>query len=79
MLGISQREHRTNEYVWQQVSILAAPQELLLSTVKRRKLNLKNLNTGIAIHETVSPLWELVCHMGSQSFTYHPTKATFPS
>ena len=39
MLGISYREHKTNEYVWQQVSILAGPQELLLSTVKRRKLS----------------------------------------
>ena len=33
------REHKTNEYVWQQVSILAGPQELLQSTVKRRKLS----------------------------------------
>ena len=39
MLDISYREHKTNEYVWQQVSILAGPQELLLSTVKRRKLS----------------------------------------
>ena len=33
MLGISYREHKTNEYVWQQVSIVAGPQELLLSNV----------------------------------------------
>ena len=39
MLGISYREHETNDYVWQQVSILAGPQEHLLSTVKRRKLS----------------------------------------
>ena len=39
MLGISYREHKTNEYVWQEVSILAGPQELLLSIVKRRKLS----------------------------------------
>ena len=39
MLGISYREHKTNEYVWQLVDILARRQELLLSTVKRRKLS----------------------------------------
>ena len=39
MLGMSYREHKTNEYVWQQVSILAGPQELLLSTVKHGKLS----------------------------------------
>ena len=39
MLGISYRDHKTNEYVWQQVSILAGRQELLLSTVKRRKIS----------------------------------------
>ena len=38
MLCISHREHKTNEYVWQQVTILPGPQELLLSTVNRRKL-----------------------------------------
>ena len=37
MRGISYREHKTNEYVWQPVDILAACQELLLSTDKRRK------------------------------------------
>ena len=37
MLFILNREHKTNEYVWQRVSILARPQELLLSTVKRCK------------------------------------------
>ena len=31
--------HQTNEYVWQHVDILAGPQGLLLSTVKRRKLS----------------------------------------
>ena len=39
MLGISCPEHKTTDYVWQQVSILAGPQEFLLSTVKRRKLS----------------------------------------
>ena len=39
MLGISYREHKTYDYVWQQVSILARPQEHLLSTVKRHKLS----------------------------------------
>ena len=39
MLGISYREHKTNEYIWQQVSIAAGPQELLLSTVKHHKLS----------------------------------------
>ena len=39
MLGISYREHKTNEYVWQKVSILAGPQEPLLSTITRRKLS----------------------------------------
>ena len=33
MLGISYREHKTNEYVWQQNNILAGRQELSLSTV----------------------------------------------
>ena len=27
----------------------------------------------------VSVKWELACHMGSSSFTYHPTEATFPT
>ena len=36
---MSYREHRANEYVWQQVNILAGRQELLLSTAKRRKLS----------------------------------------
>ena len=39
MLGISYGEQKTNVYVWQQDSILAGPQELLLSIVKRRKLS----------------------------------------
>ena len=39
LLGISYIEHKTNEYVWQQVDILAGRQELLLSTVMRRKLS----------------------------------------
>ena len=33
------REHKTNEYVWQQVSILTGPQLLLLPAVKHRKLS----------------------------------------
>ena len=39
MLGISYREHKTNEYVWQQVNILAGHQELLLPTAKLSKLS----------------------------------------
>ena len=39
MLGISCREHKINEYVWQQVNVLARRQELLLSAVKRHKLS----------------------------------------
>ena len=39
MINISYREHTTNDYVWQKVNILAGRQELLLSTVKRRKLS----------------------------------------
>ena len=38
MLGTSYTQHKTNEYVWQQVDALAERQELLLSTVQRRKL-----------------------------------------
>ena len=37
MLGISYRS-KTNECVWKQVNILAGHHELLLSSVKRRKL-----------------------------------------
>ena len=33
MLGVSYREHKTNEYVWQQVIIHTGRQELLLSSV----------------------------------------------
>ena len=36
---MSYRDRKKNEYVWQQVNILARHQELLLSTVKRRKLS----------------------------------------
>ena len=32
-IGISYAEHKTNEYVWQQVNILAGHQEILLSVV----------------------------------------------
>ena len=38
MLGISWREHKTNEYVMKRVKDLVGPQEPLLTTVKRRKL-----------------------------------------
>ena len=38
MLGTSCREHKTNEYVWQQVNFLARHQELFCS--ERRKLSL---------------------------------------
>ena len=40
MLGISHTDHNTNEYVWQQVSVLTGHHDLLLSTVKYRKLSL---------------------------------------
>ena len=39
MPHISYKEHKTNEYVWQQVDILAGRQKLLLSTVNRCKLS----------------------------------------
>ena len=39
MLGKSHSEHKTNEYVWHQVHILAGRQELLQSTIKCRKLS----------------------------------------
>ena len=39
MLGMSYREHKTNDYVWQQVRILAGPQKLLLSIVKGHRLS----------------------------------------
>ena len=39
MLVVSYRQHKTNEYVWQQVSILAGCHALLLTTVRRRKLS----------------------------------------
>ena len=39
MLGVSYRVHETNEYVAQQVNILAGRQGPLLSTVRRRKLS----------------------------------------
>ena len=38
LLGISYREHRTNEYVRQKIKELVGEQEPLLATVKRRKL-----------------------------------------
>ena len=39
MFGISYTEYKTNDYVWQQVSILAEPQDLLLSPVKRHEFS----------------------------------------
>ena len=39
MLGISYRQHKTNEYVWQQANFIAGHLELLLSIVKLRKLS----------------------------------------
>ena len=38
LLGISYREHKTNDFVWRTVENLVGPQEPLLATVKRRKL-----------------------------------------
>ena len=38
LLGISWREHKTNEYVRKKVEDIVGPQETLLATVKRRKL-----------------------------------------
>ena len=53
MLGISYREHKTNECVWQQVSILAGPCELLLSTVKRRKSRKSSWFWYVCHHDTL--------------------------
>ena len=39
MLGVLYSQHKTNDYVWQKVSILAGPQEFLLSNGKCRKLS----------------------------------------
>ena len=39
MLGVSHREHKTNEYAGQQVIIFARRLELLMSVVKCRKLS----------------------------------------
>ena len=39
MLGKSYRDHKTNEYVWQQVDIIAGRHKLLLSAVKRLKVS----------------------------------------
>ena len=38
LLGISYREHKTNEFVWNTVLSHVGPQEPLLATVRRRKL-----------------------------------------
>ncbi|KAI8515535.1 hypothetical protein Bbelb_063480 [Branchiostoma belcheri] len=38
LLGISYHQHKTNEYVYQQVYSLVGPQEAVMSTVRRRKL-----------------------------------------
>ncbi|KAI8486085.1 hypothetical protein Bbelb_361850 [Branchiostoma belcheri] len=38
LLGISYHQHETNEYVYQQVYSLVGPQEAVMSTVRRRKL-----------------------------------------
>ena len=47
------REHKTNEYVWQQVIILAGRRGLLLSTVKRRKLSWFSY---VCRHDTLSKI-----------------------
>ena len=39
MLGILYTEHKRNDYVWQQVRILTGRDELVMSTIKRRKLS----------------------------------------
>ena len=39
MHGISYSEHKTSDYIWRQVNILAGHQELVLSTVKLHKLS----------------------------------------
>ncbi|KAI8502778.1 hypothetical protein Bbelb_194800 [Branchiostoma belcheri] len=38
LLGISYHQHKTNEYVYQQVYSLVGSQEAVMSTVRRRKL-----------------------------------------
>ncbi|KAI8511673.1 hypothetical protein Bbelb_107730 [Branchiostoma belcheri] len=38
LLGISYHQHKTNVYVYQQVYSLVGPQEAMMSTVRRRKL-----------------------------------------
>ena len=50
VLGLSYREHKTNEYVWQQVHILSGRQELSLSTVKCRKLS---WFSHVCLHDTL--------------------------
>ena len=45
MLGISKKEHKTNEYVWEQVTILIGRQEALLSSVAS--------NHGLARYVTI--------------------------
>ena len=39
MLSISCKEHKTNEYVWQHVTILAGRKELSMSNVQHCKLS----------------------------------------
>ena len=39
LLGISWREHKTNEFVKSQITLLAGPQEPLLTIIKKKKLS----------------------------------------
>ena len=39
MLGLLHKEHKTNEYVWQHVSMLTGRQDILLSTFMRQELS----------------------------------------
>ena len=58
MLGIPYREHKRNECVWQQVDSLAGRrgrQELLLSSVKRRRLSWFG---HVCRHDTLSKIIE---------------------
>ena len=71
MLGTSYREHKPNEYVYQQVSDLARRQELLLSTVKRCKLSRfghvcrHNTMPTITLQETVDGIGSIIYHLSS--------------
>ena len=51
LLNITYHERKTNQYVWQVVENLVGPQEPLLATVKRRKLQWYG---HVSRHDTLS-------------------------